>query len=272
MLTRAFLLDSAPVNFLARVSPVASVLRRSARDLIDLCYPGTCAACAALTPDGRDVLCAACLNELATLEAAPACPMCASPIARRGETCPRCDGRGIRPFAGVVRLGSFVDPLRHLVHGLKFAGRWPLAETLADRLLGLDRVAALLANTDALVPVPLHPLRQVARGYNQAEVLARRLGKSRGIPLLRPADRVRRTAPQSGQLSRAARARNVKNAFKLKDARGLTGQHLVLIDDVMTTGATLRALGRVLRVARPASLSVLVIATADPKGRDFKVI
>ena len=260
------------MDLLRRVAPVAFFARQSARDLLDLCYPGTCAACDTLTDGGGDLLCPTCLSELATLEAAPACPMCASPIANDGHPCPQCDGRGIRPFAGVVRLGSFADPLRHLVHGLKFAGRWTLAESLADRLLELDRARALLDRADALVPVPLHPFRQIARGYNQAEVLARRLGKARKLPLLRPADRVRRTAPQSGQTSRAARARNVKNAFALKDSRGLAGRHLVLVDDVMTTGATLRALGRVLRPARPASLSVIVIATADPKGRDFKVI
>ena len=258
------------MNVLTRVSPLLSLLRQSSRDLADLCYPGACAACDAAVDDGAQPLCPACLNELATLEASPACRMCGAPAATADAPCGRCEGRGIRPFHRVERLATFADPLRHLIHGVKFAGRWPLAETLADRLLARDAVRAMLADADVLVPVPLHPLRQVARGYNQAEVIARRLAKRCGASVARPADRVRRTPPQTNQASRAARARNVKNAFALRDPRRLTGRHVVLVDDVMTTGATLRALARALRPARPASLSVLVIAVADARGRDFQ--
>lgn len=200
------------------------------------------------------------------------CPQCAMPIGGPGGACPYCDGDGLRNFERVVALGTFRDPLRHLIYAAKYHGRWPVAERLADRLLEQERVRNILTVAECLVPVPLHRLRQVGRGFNQAEVVARRLAKRSGKSLARPAVRLRNTETQTHLHSRAQREENLKDAFGLVRGWPIRNRHVVIVDDVMTTGATLQAFARALAPAEPASLSAIVVAVADPLGQDFQVI
>ena len=239
--------------------------------VLDFCYPGACASCAAATAGGA-CLCPACGERLAKLEAAPACRSCGKPLAEHGAPCPHCLGDGMPHYEWVLRLGVFADPLRHLVHQMKYHHRWPLAEVLADRLLEQERVRGLLSETDLVVPVPLHRLRQIARGYNQAEVAARRLASRCRLPVARPVIRLRNTDSQTRMTSAAQREENLRDAFALVNPKAVRGRHVVVVDDVMTTGATLRAVARALRPAHPASLCAIVLAVADPKGRDFQAI
>lgn len=238
---------------------------------MEFCYPGACGSCKAGI-EGTAALCTACDAELSKLESAPACRSCAKPLAEHGAPCPWCLGDGMPHYEWVLRLGVFSDPLKHLVHQMKYHGRWPLAELLADRLADQERVKGLLTETQVIVPVPLHRLRQVVRGYNQAEVVAKRLAKRCRIPIARPVGRLRNTDSQTNMTSVAQREENMRDAFALADPRGLRGKHVVVVDDVMTTGATLRAFARALAPAKPASLCAVVIAVADPKGRDFKAV
>ena len=186
--------------------------------------------------------------------------------------CPHCRGDGVKPFDRIVALGLFEEPVRALIHAVKYHRAWPLAEYLADCLLERERAKALLTETHVLVPMPLHPLRQMSRGYNQASLLAERLGHSCGVKRADALIRVRHTETQTHFHSRAKREANLKDAFALRSDRHVRGKHVVLIDDVMTSGATLRAAARVLKQAEPASLSAMVIAVADPKGRQFESI
>jgi len=234
-------------------------------DVAELVWPSACPACDAVAPRGR-VLCDACHADLLRLERSPCCRRCAAPLPNPDDPCGRCDDRGLRPFARVVRLGPFDAGLRELVHAVKYGRRWNLAEWLAARMAGRADVAVVLAETDVLVPVPLHWRRHVGRGFNQAEVVARWLARS--APHARVARAVARPRPTRSQTtfdSRAARARNVRDAFRLIDPDAVRGRRVLIVDDVLTTGATTRAVARVLRPARPASLSVAVLATADPR-------
>jgi ComF family protein len=121
------------------------------------------------------------------------------------------------------------------------------------------------------VPVPLFFTRHIGRGYNQAELIARRIGKRCKIPVVKAITRVRPTETQTN-LSPTQRLENLRGAFGLISAKRIKGKHVVLIDDVMTTGATLQSAARAIEQARPASLCALSIAVADPKGRSFEAI
>jgi ComF family protein len=194
------------------------------------------------------------------------------PLGGAGGACPYCEGEGVKPFDRIVALGAYRDPLRHLIYNVKYHGRWPLAERLADRLSEHAPVKGLLSDVDCLVPVPLHRSRQISRGFNQSEVAARRLGKKSKTPVKHPVVRLKKTDPQIHFHSRAKREENLKDAFGLVNDRLIRGKHVLVVDDIMTTGATLQSFARTLRHAEPASLSVLVLAVADPLGQDFQVI
>jgi len=242
------------------------------RDVVDLLYPVTCSACDVFV-DGAGPLCPDCYNALRHQEDEPSCPACAMPLAGHGDPCPYCEGKGEPNFERIVRLGIYSDPIRHLVYRMKYHGRWALAEYFGERLLEQERVKALLTETDCLVPVPLHPLRHIARGYNQAEVLARRISRLvKKLPVVRPLLRIRNTEAQIRVRSRAKRQENLRQAFGLVNADLVAGRHIVIVDDITTTGATLQSIARALKPAKPASISAMVIAIADPKGRDFEVM
>lgn len=240
------------------------------RDLVDFCYPHRCARCEEVSP--QPFLCEACDKELHELERRPACDRCAMPIGGPGGACPYCEGKGLPYFERVASLCTFRDPVRHLIYAVKYHRRWPVAERLADRLLEQAHIKRVVSEADCLVPVPLHRLRQITRGFNQAEVVARRLAKRCGKRFARPAVRLRNTETQTHLHSRAQREENLKDAFGLVNERCIRNRHVLVVDDVMTTGATLQSLARVLAPAEPASLSAIVLAVADPLGQDFQVI
>jgi ComF family protein len=247
-------------------------LRRWLDHVLDFCYPGICASCDA-TSEGSAMLCAGCGEKLDSLANAAACERCAAPLVMWGSPCPHCLGRRISPFEKIIRLGTFDDPLKHLVHQMKYHRRWPLGEFLADRLLETERAKGLFTQTDVIVPVPLHLRRQISRGYNQADVIARRLASQCKIRLIHAVRRTRNTETQTHLHSYEKRLANVRGAFELRRAaKGLRGKHVVVVDDVMTVGATLKAVAQVLKKAEPASLSAIVLAVVDPKGRGFEII
>ena len=255
------------------ILPAVLALRRILGHALDFCYPGYCASCDA-TLEGGGVLCRECTSNLDALAVAHACDYCAKPLASAGAPCPYCFGAGVAPFERIIRLGVFDDPIKHLIHQMKYNHRWSLGEYLADRLIETERTKGLMPGTDVLVPVPLHIVRHIARGYNQADVIARRVGKICDKPVVLAVRRIRATETQTNLHSHEKRFANVRGAFVLhrRLARKIFGRHVMVIDDVTTSGATLKAVGMALKEAAPASLCAMVIAIADPKGRSFQAI
>jgi ComF family protein len=245
-----------------------AMLRELASTIFDFALPRECPACRVVHEESAE-FCLTCEDELQRLIAAPRCGRCAMPLTMPNSPCPHCTGDGLSPFHRVVALGVLDGPLRKIIHRAKYEHRWPLAEMLGDELRRQHDCRALLAAADLIVPVPLHINRQRERGYNQAEAIARRFGRRR---VRQVAIRHRKTETQTHIHSRAQRTENLRGAFGLIDPDAIVGKNVLLVDDVMTTGATLVSLGRVIKAAKPAGMSAIVVAVADPKGRAFEVI
>lgn len=248
-----------------------ALAKQLVRSLSDLALPAACEVCGGPAGDLRWI-CQTCLASLEKLEQAPACPRCAFPLVLKGDPCPRCRGRGFGRIRHIARLGVFDAPLRDLVHRMKYHRRWGLCADLADRLLARTDIRDLLVSADVVVPVPLHWRRSLSRGFNQAELLADHLTRHTNRYVVDALRRRRSTPTQTSQPSVSSRIRNVRDAFELHRPLTVAGRRVLLVDDVMTTGATLREAARALLPAGPACIDAIVLAVADPKGRDFAAI
>lgn len=218
---------------------------------LDVVFPPRCAGCGA-----RGVLlCPACAAAILTIQP-PACPQCGRRAAHPG-LCPSCRAYP-NALDGMVAATEFVGPVRACIHALKYEGQRGYAAVLA----AMARPALpRLPVPDAIVPVPLSRERQRERGFNQSLLIARQLAGDTQPVLPAWLARTRDTPPQVGQ-DRAARHANVAGAFACPDPTAVRGQHILLLDDVATTGATLDACARALRAAGAASVHALVVARA----------
>ena len=175
-----------------------------------------------------------------------------------GALCAACDG-GKRPIARTRAACVYDADSRDLILSFKHADRTELGKLFG---LWLGRAAAeLLADADAVAPVPLHPTRLLGRRYNQAAEIARPLAKRAGVPYLADALRRTRQGTQAGR-SASGRRRGVQGAFAVPDARRreVEGRRILLVDDVMTTGATAESCARALLKAGARAVDVAVVA------------
>ncbi len=250
------------------MTSLTGILRAAATSIAEAVYPSRCEICLTSLPD-RGWLCDKCEGELDKLAGHPACPRCAAPLAMDDMPCPFCLNKGLYPLQAIARLAIYEEPLRRLIHSMKYESRWPLAELLAERLCEQSSLVRLMSRIDLIVPVPLHIGRRLSRGYNQADVIASVIGKRFRKPVGRVASRLRSTPTQTRIYDQAERAANVKHAFGLLNDKKVAGKHILLVDDVMTTGSTLRETARCMLFAKPASVSAAVLAVADPKHRHF---
>ena len=159
-------------------------------------------------------------------------------------------------------LGFYAGPLRDCVVALKYGGRHRAADRLASRLREVGRCRAILRRTDVLVPVPLHRNRERRRGFNQAELLARALGRSSGVPVCRGLARTRDTRSQT-DLSARDRRRNVQDAFAVTAGAPFERAAVTLVDDVLTTGATLRECAATLLARGAREVRAITVARAE---------
>ncbi len=219
-------------------------LQKAKTALLDLLFPLRCLGC------GREgsVLCPSCLPSLPRIEL-PFCQRCGIPDTE-GNLCTACTNHPLS-IDGIRSVFLFKGTARQLVLQFKYrhlkAAAAPLGQLMADYL----RAGPLPG--EVIVPVPLHPKRQRRRGYNQASLLAAEVGRLTGLPVMEDTlVRVRDTAPQARSAGALERRINVRGAFECP--RELSGERVILIDDVCTTGATLDACATALKAAGTASV------------------
>ncbi len=238
----------------------AGLLRRVATLLLDTLYPPVCLICDAPVT-APDALCPACFRRLRPITA-PMCPVMGIPFevslgpgARSAEAI-----ADPPPFDRARSAVIYNDVARAVVGRLKYGDRPELARFCARLMVQAGH--ELLSGEAVLVPVPMHRARQFARRYNQSTELARALGRLTGLPV-DPAvvGRTRHTRPQVG-LSGDARRRNLAGAFQVSPDRysRLRGRRVILVDDVITTGSTVRAVTRALLKGGAKSVDVLSFA------------
>jgi ComF family protein len=241
------------------VSNLHTAIRDSSDALLSVVLSPACASCdEPLLHPTRGPVCQACWTSILPLTP-PLCEHCGDPLPTWRAVsvplacCPRCR-RTARLLDRARSVGAYDGALRAVVHALKYEGRRSLARPLG-RLMR-ERGADMIAGAACAIPVPLHPSRRRHRGFNQAADLARQMG----IPVVAALRRVRATPAQTG-LPAARRRRNLRDAFAPTRAAGaLTGATVLLIDDVSTTGATLDACARTLKLAGIAEVRGLTAA------------
>ncbi|MEM6394350.1 MAG: ComF family protein [Planctomycetota bacterium] len=199
------------------------------------------------------------------------CPRCGAPAGPHTVTpdgCPRCIHT--KPhYQRLTRLGLYHEPLADWIKQLKFAKQWRWADHLG-RLLADRLPPPPPGHKPLVIPIPMHRLRRIHRGFNQAELLAHAVAKRRRWPMLQPLRRTRHTRPQSS-LPPSTRLTNLNNATACRPV-DLAGHAVYLIDDVKTTGATLNTAARLLKHANAPLIHAAVLAIADPTGQRFETI
>ena len=231
--------------------------------LLDAIFPADCEACRAALPLGHSTcLCGRCRESMPP-PPAPLCASCGAPLPAIAapESCPACITHPpafttARAVSLYLPIATGLNPLAAAVQALKYRRR----RRVADALGALLAERYPFAPDALLVPVPLHRTRLRERGFNQAVLLARALGRRRGLRVApQLLVRVRATTAQAG-LPAAERRRNLHDAFAVRTR--LTGQRVVLIDDVLTTGATADAGARALLAAGAARVDVYTVGRA----------
>jgi len=228
-------------------------------DVLDLLLPGRCAVCAA---GCRAPLCDACLARCAA-PAGPACLACGAPFTRaaRAGGCGRCARFG-RPFAfgTAVGLWRYRGTVRALVHAFKYGGRADVLRPLGVRLAAEARCVALAAGRPLVVAVPARRASRRRRGYDQARELAVGLARAARLPFEAGALVRRRQGGAQAGSSRHRRRAQAAAAFRARPARVL-GRRVLLVDDVLSTGATADACARALLLAGARRVDVVALAT-----------
>jgi ComF family protein len=238
-----------------------TILRRSGRAVLDVLFPPLCIACRAAVGDPGS-LCAKCWSAISFLDE-PMCECCGLPFEidpGPGTLCGACQARP-PAFDKARSVMRYDDASKASILALKHADRLELAPGLSRWLVRAGR--PLLEAADMIVPVPLHRSRLWWRRYNQSAELARAVGRVTGKPLEPLALVRRRATPSQGAMASAkARRRNMLGAFAISSAgaAAVKGSNVLLVDDVMTTGATVEACARALKRAGASHVAVLTLA------------
>ncbi|MDF9406978.1 MAG: DNA utilization protein GntX [Pelotomaculum sp. PtaB.Bin013] len=235
--------------------------------LLDLLFPPRpgCPFCGA--PGSGTEVCCTCLSTISGYRLEPHCCLCGrlpekmAPSAPDGYyLCSECRRHGW-PFVLARAAGPYEGILKEVIHRFKYGGSRRLAVPLAALMVEVLLSETLYANIDLVLPVPLTYNKLRRRGFNQAGLLAKEIGSGLKIPVSGSVlVKITDTPSQTG-LSRAAREINLKNVFKVTDARYLQGKNILIVDDVFTTGSTMSSAAAVVKRAGAVQVFVVTAAT-----------
>ncbi|NLC11325.1 MAG: ComF family protein [Firmicutes bacterium] len=225
------------------------------QSFLNLLFPARCHLCRQLLPaeEAGKGLCLSCWDKVSWLK--HCCPRCAMPL--EGQFCTWCQGKSFA-FQKAYALARYQGEWRRLLHRLKYGREGHIAHYLGS--LMAEMMDSKMPAVSVIVPVPLHDKREKERGFNQSLLLARAMGRKLGLPCQELLIRVADTCSQTG-LKRSQREKNVQGAFAVKEGQAIPrGLPLLLVDDVMTTGATANEASRILRQAGAGEIVVAVAA------------
>ncbi|NWG12843.1 MAG: ComF family protein [Acidobacteria bacterium] len=244
-------------------------MRRGLDALLNLFYPGDCFLCGtAVTRTREQSVCRLCWEKVLSLDIRPPwCACCGLPfqmeLPAEEHLCGRCTVE-MPPYAAARSFGYYTAEISRMIQGFKFERRRNLAALLAPLLAAAFGSTWSRTDFDLVVPLPLHPRRRRERGFNQSALLASRLSMYLIIPCSEGAlTRVRHTPPQVG-LADAERSLNIRGAFTCGRRELVADRRILLVDDVMTTGATAASATEALRKAGAVSVAVLTVARTVP--------
>ena len=233
-----------------------------AREVIEtlggLFFPLHCAGCGEAIRSGW--LCRNCVDSLLPIRP-PRCEFCSQPYSGALDSfvCANCRGKAFH-FACAVAVLQSRGLVRDLIHRFKYGGEMWLGALLSNFLAqGLQDPRLKDLDFDAVVSVPLHPLRRREREFNQAEILGRQLARGQNLDFCEALERLRYTVTQT-HFDRRRRMQNLRDAFGLRRNISVRGKNLLLVDDVLTTGSTLDECARVLLAAGARSVRALTVA------------
>ena len=232
-------------------------------DLLDFIYPQTCPICRnPLEREEKDV-CEECWKALSLLPS-PYCPYCKCFLENEDEItdhqCASLSGPKERRILAVRSLGTFDDHYQKFVHRLKYDKKIHLGKRLAQKLGESMSEEREFAGCDMVIPVPLHRARERERGFNQSEVLAKGISRAIGISLTKGILKRKRNTKDQTYLNAQQRAENVRGAFVVTHPKKIDGKRVILVDDVMTTGATLNECARMLLDAGAENIFAVTLA------------
>jgi len=230
---------------------------------LDLIYPARCELCECQLEKSEKYICENCSTKLPVISI-PHCPVCYRPIRTRGSEnriCGYCKIEQKRVIEKVVALYEYRDGARELIHRYKYDKYQFLSGFLAKNLFEQVNKSEALEEVDWIISIPLHWTRKRWRGFNQADKLARYISKKTGVPLLptKYFKRIKKTTPQV-TLNAKHRKKNIRGAFELNKKIKFENSSVVLVDDVLTTGATSNECARILKKAGAKKVNLFVLA------------
>ncbi|HET56969.1 MAG TPA: ComF family protein [Deltaproteobacteria bacterium] len=237
--------------------------------LATLCFPPLCIACGALLEEEREEpFCPACLSRINRAEGS-FCLICGKPLeapsSDSGHVCGDCILHP-PPFSRVRTLGIYEGPLLEAIHSFKYRKNIAAGERLGNMMARRNYDLLNPADYDVVVPVPLHPEKLRKRGFNQALVLAGKIARRFDRPInFTSLKKIAQGPPQVG-LGRKRRERNIRGTFAVADESRLQKTRVLLVDDVYTTGSTVRECARVLKQSGAVDVAVVALARTRSDG------